>query len=456
MLKHKPSRTQTTADRPPSQQSIVSGVWVQRRWMAWAALLAGLSTFLVNVGLVGSYEATAQVSLDGASGAIPLRNLQETVLGPQVLGAAIDRLEPTSDQARAPGPGQGTMARTAPAAIGGRVSIEPTDLKDVFAIAYVGPDRRIAAPLVNDLARSLAKQGAASNGHQGTIVSFASAPVLPAGSILLPTVAAVLAAIIAALAALLIREKFQPGLKDLKDEAKWLNLPVAFMVPKVPGRSMDRADISVLPIVAPGSDYAEAFRAWLKKHEGVRSVAICSSVAGEGKSTTAISLARTAALAGKRAVIIDCDGRMRAASLALNVREHSGLVQVIEDEVALDDALVRDEASGLVILGNGNQAAAVDLWTHRQHEGLDRIIRTLTADFDLIVIDTPPLLALAEARQTASLAEEVLLVTRWRSTPLGAIRAAVRTMASQGLKPKLVLTFVQFVGSQKLKRPRYA
>lgn len=452
MLAQMPPVPNATFDEVPPEQEIVSGAWIHRRWIWGASLAAAAITVLLYMGFFGTYSATAQVSFAGSPTLLSEQTLQERTLATPTFGPAVD----STNKSRSASHWLSLLTLSDndrwTVNIRDRVSVKPTDLKDVFSISYRGPDRWLAAPFVNELARRLIEPSAMSLGQKGHIVTYASTPVAPAGSILFPISAALVVGVTAAAAILLLRERMQPGLKGRGAELAGLNLPLAFMTPAISGERTDRADVGALPIVSPGSYYARAFRLWLRDHIGVRSIAICSPLAGEGKSTTAISLARSAALSGKQVVIIDCDGRMRAASKALGVRHHPGLVQVIDNEVELGGALVRDEASSLMILGYGNQPAMVDLWSARRHDGLSRVVSALEADFDLVIIDTPPLLALAEARQTAGLAANVLLVARWRKTPLGAIRAAMRMLTAQGLEPSLVLTFVRFIGLRAGRR----
>ena len=91
-------------------------------------------------------------------------------------------------------------------------------------------------------------------------------------------------------------------------------------------------------------------------------------------------------------------------------------------EVGWRETLLRDEKSGLHVLPlrDGSEVSD-DLFGS---EGMARLIGELRGHFDLIVLDCPPLHAVAEARIVAQTADAVLLVARWDRTPATALRAA--------------------------------
>lgn len=424
------------AAREARSRPVLSGFDIHRRWILSCGLAAAMVLVLGQILFAPRFVAAAEIGFDSRAGIVRADQVRGTILSPAALAGAVARFG-LADRTGGP--------ELALAQLGEDLTVAPTDLANVFSIRYAGRRRSLVAPLVNDLAGRAVRQGVVVP-QGGRVVAFAEDPVTPPGSILATLGIALLGGLVTALAVLLVRERRQPGLKGARDAARRLDLPVTMVIPAVgAGETVDRADVSALPVVAPASDYARAFRRWLTGEQApARSIAVCSSLAAEGKSTFAISLARTAALAGRRTVLVDCDGRIRAASIALGATQGPGLVQVLEGDVALDEALSDDPASPLRVLGHSNDAAIVDLWSRRRSETLALTISELTQRFDLVVIDTPPLLALAEARQTAAMAEQVLLVARWRWAPVSAIQAALRLLAAKGIRPALALTFVRY------------
>jgi polysaccharide biosynthesis transport protein len=186
----------------------------------------------------------------------------------------------------------------------------------------------------------------------------------------------------------------------------------------------------------PRSPFNAAFRsihASLRLGSGAqapRSVAVSSALPEEGKTTVSICLARSAALAGLRVVLVDCDGRRPAASRALAAHVTSGLVEVLEGSIAARQAMLRDTPSGAWVLAHSSdRPASNDLIGS---DAMAALIAQLTRDFDLVVLDTAPALALAEARGVAAMADKVILVARWRSTPIQATRIALDMLRQSG------------------------
>lgn len=301
--------------------------------------------------------------------------------------------------------------------------------------------RGLYQTLLDRYRQSVAGQGTdQSNAYvisRATVPSSATSPTLTlfAGG-------GVLAAILAAALLVLVLEFFENGLKSRQDVEKELGVPVIGSVPDlktVPGVSLPRND-PMGPanhlVEHGGSVFGEAFRSIRgalrigHADQLVRSLAVTSALPGEGKTTTAICLARSAALAGQRVVLVDCDVRRRASSRTLVGQVTGGLTEVLKGEIALDAALIRDTASGAYILGQGtSKTADYDLLVA---PAMQKLITDLGHRFDLVVLDTAPVLPLAEARVVAAMADGVLFVTRWRHTPANASRLALDMLGRAG------------------------
>ena len=158
-------------------------------------------------------------------------------------------------------------------------------------------------------------------------------------------------------------------------------------------------------------------------------VAVCSALPNEGKTTISACLARSAAIGGRSVVLIDCDGRRKALSNLFTDITSPGLVQWVRSEATLHDVLALDEPSGTYVIRHSSTEDVQDLSVSTH---LERLISELRAEFEVIILDTGPVLALAEARVVASLADQVLLVARWRATPVKAVRLALRLLGDAG------------------------
>lgn len=168
------------------------------------------------------------------------------------------------------------------------------------------------------------------------------------------------------------------------------------------------------------------------RSQGGRVVAVASALPQEGKTTTSTCLARTAALGGARTVLVDCDLRRRGTSEQFITEKRPGLYEYMRGEVSLDDALVVDPASGAYILGTSEpQQDARDPLTPNN---LGRMVAELRKRFDVVILDTAPVLGVADARAVAAAADRVLVISRWAKTSLRAVEAAIDVLLDAGAK----------------------
>jgi succinoglycan biosynthesis transport protein ExoP len=159
-------------------------------------------------------------------------------------------------------------------------------------------------------------------------------------------------------------------------------------------------------------------------------VLITSSVPGEGKSTMASSLATVQSVAGQRTLLIDADIRRPACHQLTGVEKEPGLTNVLAGEVELDDVLHSSEWSSLKVMPAGMPTMhATNLLGSKKMVAL---LGELRDRFDLIVIDSPPLMAAADARILARLSDATVLAVRWGSTRRQAVKMSVRQLLAAG------------------------
>jgi exopolysaccharide transport family protein len=183
-------------------------------------------------------------------------------------------------------------------------------------------------------------------------------------------------------------------------------------------------------VAKPLSSFAESFRglrtsiAHSKLGQPVKVVAITSALPGEGKTTTSVALARTAAIQGLRVIIVDCDLRRQTVNRLLDAEPTIGLLEVLAGEASLETAIVADPDSGAKVLPLAHHA-----FTPKEVFGtaaMDRLLAQLRADYDLVILDTAPVLPVADTRVLAPKADVLVFLARWRKTPQQAIEASLR------------------------------
>lgn len=205
------------------------------------------------------------------------------------------------------------------------------------------------------------------------------------------------------------------------------------------GNRLKRADVVQHLREKPGSSLVESVRnlrtsiLFSNFDSPPKVVMFTSSVPHEGKSTSAILVALTSRQMGKSAVIVDCDLRLPALlSLMHANKQQHGLISVLEGSCEIDEAMFKDPDTGLHVLTtvaqerNSNINAA-DILASRKFEEL---IGKLSEIYDLVILDTPPTLVVADARIISRLVDAVVYVVRWDKTPRGAVLEGLKDLRS--------------------------
>lgn len=179
----------------------------------------------------------------------------------------------------------------------------------------------------------------------------------------------------------------------------------------------------------PLSAYAESIRylraaiAFSDLDSETKTVAITSSLPDEGKTSLALSLGRMSAMSGSRTLVIDGDFRRRQLTEMAGLKPEIGFVEHLFGAGQLSEAIVKDHKTMLDIL-------PLSLNGHTPHDvfgtrAYDELMSRLRSMYDLILIDTGPLLLMAEARVVAGKVDKTILVVRWRQTTRSAARQSL-------------------------------
>ncbi len=264
-----------------------------------------------------------------------------------------------------------------------------------------------------------------------SIETFARVPVMPSSpSYPLAVVGGLTVALILGFVAIAAAEYLDARIRTRTDVERRLGLAYLGAVPEL--RSTTKRKVrGVLPqdylLEHPQSQFTEAVRALknavlLRPGGAPRSIAVTSALPREGKSTTSICLARMLADSGVRTVLVDCDSRRRAVSSAMLPEDWDGFGQYLRREVPLSRALAVDELTGLAVLGS--RQADLDGRELFVNLPLAEMLAELALQFEVAVIDTAPVLGVAETRLIASGVESTLMLARWRDTSVKAAETA--------------------------------
>lgn len=142
------------------------------------------------------------------------------------------------------------------------------------------------------------------------------------------------------------------------------------------------------------------------------SVVFTSALRGEGKSTTAAGVARAFGQAGVRTVLVEADLRLPSQSRYLGLTQSSGLSDVLLGRTTIGEALqeVGDEGASMSVLSSGTLPPMPSELL--ASERMATLLRELEATFDMVVIDTPPLLPVADASILSRITDGVILVVQ--------------------------------------------
>jgi len=275
-----------------------------------------------------------------------------------------------------------------------------------------------------------------------TIVDTAWPPSSPDASMLGRNLT--LAAISGLLLALLvggIRERMHNVIRSSEDLEQEFNLPALGVVPRLP----DSRHVA-FALDDSSSPSAEAYHSIAvalaqASPEGLpKSLLITSSTAAEGKSTSALGIARSLSAMGKKVLLIDGDLR-RAPRLRSPVGEDSGsgLSGMLAGSTTAKEAIEKDEDRGFSIVRAGASAANPVSLLSADH--LKDIIADLASGHDIVIVDGPPIMGLADAVLLARSVEAVLVVVEANRTLSSELDLAVSRLPPNNVLGGVITKF---------------
>lgn len=141
----------------------------------------------------------------------------------------------------------------------------------------------------------------------------------------------------------------------------------------------------------------------------VKTVIFTSATPGAGKSTTAANVAIAYAQSGKRTLLLDADLRRPTTHYTFEVANQRGLSTVIVNDMPAADAVKQTDVENLEILTSGPiPPNPSELLSSRK---MSLLLKAFAMDYDMVLIDTPPLLAVTDAQVLSKIVDGVVLVT---------------------------------------------
>jgi exopolysaccharide transport family protein len=275
------------------------------------------------------------------------------------------------------------------------------------------------------------------------VVSYAEVPSAPTSpKVVLNLALGLVLGFGAAAGLVILMDALEHGLYTSDDVERFLNVPSIGSIPQLT-TTFDYEKLGSIanpPLDAiiqnPLSSYAEAYRnlrtAIMTTRTNIDSqvIIITSALPEEGKTTTSICLARTFAIGGSKTILVDCDLRKNSVLRTMGKKSKVGLLQVLSEKCKLEDALMEDEASGAFVL-----PLIVQEYVPQNifaSAAMDRLLDRLRTQFEVVLLDTAPVLPIADTRVLAPKSDAVVFLAQWRKTPRKAVENGLRQLQTTG------------------------
>ena len=237
----------------------------------------------------------------------------------------------------------------------------------------------------------------------------------------------------------LLADRLHNTFRHADDVESELGLPMLGTVPEVRRLRVKRPKLAETIRDQPTSQFSESARslrtAMMLSNIDTppKIVALTSSLPSEGKTTTALSIALSSAASGSRTLLVDADMRRPNVATILRLKPQAGIVELLtNDDVQMSDAVVVEGTTGLHVIGvNALPPSPNDLLASKRFEDW---IESLRDTYDLVIIDTPPLLPVADTQIISRHVDKVLMVLKWNATPRDIARRAVQDLQRSGAK----------------------
>ena len=264
-----------------------------------------------------------------------------------------------------------------------------------------------------------------------SIVDSARVPDRPsAPSLMRNLFLAFLAGLILAALLIVILEQFDEGLRDPEDVVRKLNQPLLGVSP-----FKDTTDITA-DLSDPKSDFTEAYisiisnLAFSTDHGVPRSLAITSTRPAEGKSSSSLALAAVLGRTEKRVILVDGDMRSPSVHTIVGDSNISGLSNYLAGDDNWKANVRATSMKGVSILTAGPMPPnAAELLSRPRIKDL---ITELSHEYDHIIVDSPPVLGLADGLLIAKAVEGTVFVSEAKGAPVRGIKASIARLTGVG------------------------
>lgn len=411
-----------------------------RSWwvLATCAVLGALVAALSSAAMTPTYRASTSyyVSVAGqdassageiASGSTAaqqkIKSYVQLASSPRVLTQVIDQLH----------------LKTTPAELGKRVSASVGTGTVIISITVTNTDAADAARVTDAIGTTLAsvvsqiepEVSAKTPSVRLEEITPAAVPTSPVGPrTTANTALGIMAGLGIGAALALLRTALDTRIRTA-DDLDDLGLPLL-------GDIAFDSDAAAHPLIVrdhAGSARSEAFRALrtnvqFLRSDGPRTLVVTSARPSEGKTTTTANLAVAMSQSGLRVAVVDADLRRPNLANVMGVEGAAGLSDLLVGRAELEDVLQEWGEDGLHVLPAGtippNPSELLG------SEAMERVLDVLTDRFDVVLLDTPPVLAVTDASILSALVPTTLLVSAAGQTKRTEVRLATEALDRVG------------------------
>ena len=157
-----------------------------------------------------------------------------------------------------------------------------------------------------------------------------------------------------------------------------------------------------------------------------------SSVPGEGKTTQSLALAQNLSGLGKKVLLIEGDIRRRVFSEYFDIKERRGMISVLSGDRTLEEAVVHEKTMNVdILIGEKTGTNAADLFSSGR---FTKFLEDLRSQYDYVIIDTPPVLAVPDARVIGQSVDAIVYTVKWDSTTHRQVQEGLKSFETVNIR----------------------
>ncbi len=415
-----------------------------RRWasvIGLGAIGVGVITLVVSLMITPVYEVSTSILVTGGGVSGPSRSSYDYLMTSQQLTrtyAELLRKRPLLEEVIA-----NLQLSTTPEKLFNRVKVEPVPQSQIIVITIKDSNAQSAANITNEIVNVLIKQnreliatGSIPVGQGVRVVESATPSDIPISPN--PLRNAILAVVFGAFlitGAVYVKELLEDNVKTVEEAEAAAGAPVLGVIGQVLGAGRPEGMVT---ITASQSPAAAAYRMLQTRveiavgNEPTPALLLTSSSPLDGTSTTAANLAVVLAQSGKRVILVDANPRRPVLHTMFNLSNARGLTTALQESASAISYLISTSVNDLWLVPSGPLPSKLTELLRTQR--MLALIAEWKEQSDIVLIDTPSLLAAGDAALLARASDTALLVVRAELTRAEALKVSRDLLAQSDLR----------------------